>query len=129
MIWAAKVEPGKPLTTNKLEVSIRLSNVALVKLGQNQQKCSLFMEFEGKDYLLCTLTQANPQHLMDLPFDPEDELVFKTKDGGTVDLVGSEEPDEETTEDSSDAGDETSESSAASMTMNESPIVVVDDKK
>ena len=116
MAWAAKVKPGKPVYTAKLDYSVRLVNVALVKLGPFQEKCTLIMEFNGKDYMLCTLTETKPQTKMDLPFDPEDELVFKTTDGGTLDLVGFEEEDDETTESStSDAGDTSESSLEASM--------------
>lgn len=111
MIWAAKVKPGKPVHTSKLDYPVRLANVALVKLGPFQEKCTLVMEFEGKDYTLCVLTDAKPQQKLDLLFDPEDELIFKTTDGGTLDLVGSEEEDDDSEYSSSEDAGDTSESS------------------
>ena len=100
MLWAAAVKPGKPKSCRKIENPIRLGNVALVNAGPFQTQSSLIIVIGSKEYLLCTLSKAKPSQMMDLLFDDEDEVSFKVMDGGTFHLVGYEEPDDYSDDDS-----------------------------
>lgn len=57
--------------------------------------------------------------MMDLLFDDEDEVVFKVMDGGTFHLVGYEEPDDysddESDEDDGDSGADPLDESTSAM--------------
>lgn len=110
MLWAKAVKPGKPVSCRKIEYPVRLGNVALVNAGPFQTQSSLIIVHGKKEFLLCTLSKAKPSQTMDLLFDEEDEVTFKVMDGGTFHLVGYEEPDDYSDDESAeDDGDSTAD--------------------
>lgn len=119
MLWAKAVKPGKPVSCRKIEYPIRLGNVALVNTGPFQTQSSLVIVHGKKEFLLCTLSKAKPSQMMDLLFDDEDEISFKVMDGGTFHLVGYEEPDDysddESAEDDGDSATDPLDVSTSAM--------------
>jgi len=78
-----------------VEECFHISKACIEPTLNNGKVCSVYLEQDNEEFILCNLSQKNLNESLDLNFTEGEKICFRVEGGGTVHLTGYLVPDEE----------------------------------
>jgi len=78
-----------------VEECFHISKACIEPTLNNGKVCSVYLEQDNEEFILCNLSQKNLNESLDLNFTEGEKICFRVEGGGTVHLTGYLVPDED----------------------------------
>merc|ERR1712038_30397 len=78
-----------------VEECFHISKACIEPTLNNGKICSVYLEQDNEEFILCNLSQKNLNESLDLNFTEGEKICFRVEGGGTVHLTGYLVPDED----------------------------------
>merc|ERR1711894_429204 len=78
-----------------VEEDFHISKACIEPNPNNGKICSVYLEQDNEEFILCNLSQKNLNESLDLNFSESEKICFRVEGGGTVHLTGYLVPQED----------------------------------